>query len=83
MSVDPVEAQDCANQPADGTEKCESNVCFPFGTRIDTVERDARPVENIAVRTKSVMFSVARGRRRPGEGVEFIWKRGELTRKFR
>jgi len=48
MSVDPVEAQNCANQPADGTEKCESNVCLPFGTGIDTVERDAGPVENIA-----------------------------------
>ena len=78
MSVDPVEAQDRANQPADGAEKCESNVCFPFGTCIDTMERDARPVENIAVRPRSVC-SLLRGEEGEGARVSRVSGRGQSS----
>lgn len=50
MAMHPVDAQECRDQPADGREEDECNVRFPLRAGVARVDRDARPVKNIAAR---------------------------------
>ncbi len=49
MTVDPVDANEGADQPNEGAEEGKGNVGLPLGAGVDAVERDALPVKDVAV----------------------------------
>lgn len=61
MTADPVDSNQSANKPADGTEEGKSDVRLPLGAGSRAVERNAAPVEDISARAIQPIYHQAKG----------------------
>lgn len=71
MAVHPVNAQDSRDQPANGREEDECNVCLPLRAGVARVDSDARPVKDVSTGTMKPVDQKTK-RNEPQDGDEKI-----------
>ena len=49
VASDPVDAQDGADEPDNGAQEVEGEVCLPRGARVAAVDVDLVPVKDVSV----------------------------------